>query len=54
MNLKNLSAKNKAHKKILKHLKDKKILKIFNQFSKNIDFKLNLAKHISQSKYFPS
>tara|TARA_B100000965_G_scaffold405802_1_gene441328 strand:+ start:1301 stop:2335 length:1035 start_codon:yes stop_codon:yes gene_type:complete len=47
MNLKNLSAKNKAHKKILKHLKDKKILKIFNQFSKNIDFKLNLAVAVS-------
>ena len=47
MNLKNLSAKKKAHKKILKHLKDKKILKIFNQFSKNIDFKLNLAVAVS-------
>ena len=43
MNLKNLSAQNKTHKKLIKHLKDKKILKVFNQFSKNIGFKKNLA-----------
>ena len=30
MNLKNLSVQNRTHKKIFKHLKDKKILKIFH------------------------
>ena len=35
MNLKNLSVQKKTNKKILRHLKDKRILKIVNQFSKS-------------------
>ena len=47
MNLKNLSVQNRTHKKIFKHLKDKKILKIFNQFSKNIESRSGLAVAVS-------
>ena len=47
MNLKNLSAQNRTHKKIFKHLKDKKILKIFNKFSKNIESRNGLAVAVS-------
>ena len=32
MNLKNLSAKNKTHKKVLNHLNNKEILKTFKKF----------------------
>ena len=42
MNLKNLSVKNKNHKKILSHLNDKKIFKIFKEFSNSLNIKENL------------
>ena len=47
MNPKNLSVQSKTHKKILKHLKDKKISKIFNQFEKNIKLSKGLAVAVS-------
>jgi tRNA(Ile)-lysidine synthase len=47
MNLKNLSAQSKTNKKILSHLKDKKILKIFNQFSKSNNINQNIAVAVS-------
>ena len=47
MNLKNLSVQNKTNKKILSHLKDKRILKIFNQFSKSNAIKGNIAVAVS-------
>ena len=47
MNLKNLSAQNKTNKKILSHLNDKKILKIFNQFSKSNNINGNIAVAVS-------
>ena len=47
MNLKNLSVQNKIHKKILSHLNDKKILKIFKEFSNSINIKDNLAVAVS-------
>ena len=47
MNPKNLSVQSKTHKKILKHLKDKKISKIFNQFAKNIKLSKGLAVAVS-------
>ena len=47
MNLKNLSAKNKTHKKILNHLKNKKILKIFKEFSTSLNIKENIAVAVS-------
>ena len=47
MNLKNLSAKNKTHKKILSHLNDKKILKIFKEFSISLNVKESLAVAVS-------
>jgi tRNA(Ile)-lysidine synthase len=37
MNQKNLSARNKTHKKILDYLKDKKILQIYKSFEKSIN-----------------
>jgi len=48
MNLKNLSVKNKIHKKILYHLTNKKILKIFEEFSTSLaDVKDNMAIAVS-------
>jgi len=47
MNLKSLSVKNKTHKKILNNLTNKKILKIFNQFSVSIGVKESIAVAVS-------
>ena len=47
MNLKNLSVKNKNHKKILSHLNDKKIFKTFKEFSNSLNVKENLAIAVS-------
>ena len=47
MNLKNLSVKNKNHKKILSHLNDKRILKIFKEFLNLLNVKENLAVAVS-------
>jgi tRNA(Ile)-lysidine synthase len=47
MNLKNLSALNKNHKKILSHLNDRKIFKIFNEFSTSLNIKEDLAVAVS-------
>ena len=47
MNLKNLSAQSKIHKKILYHLKKKKISRIFNEFSTSLKVKRKLAVAVS-------
>jgi len=47
MNLKNLSVKNKIHKKILNHLSNKKILKIFKEFSASLDVKGSIGVAVS-------
>ena len=47
MNLKNLSVKNKIHKKIFDHLNTKKTLKVFNKFSSSLNIKDNLAVAVS-------
>jgi len=47
MNLKNLSAQNKNHKEILKHLNTKKISKIFKEFSNSLMVKEDLAVAVS-------
>jgi len=47
MNLKNLSAQNKKHKKILSKLNQKKISKIYNEFSSSINVKEDLAVAVS-------
>ena len=47
MNLKNLSAQNKKHKKILSQLKKKKISKIYNEFSSSLNVKEDLAVAVS-------
>ena len=47
MNLKNLSAQNKKHKKILSQLNQKKINKIYNEFSSSLKVKENLAVAVS-------
>ena len=47
MNLKNLSAQNKKHKKILKQLNQKKISKIYNEFSSSLKVKEDLAVAVS-------
>ena len=47
MNLKNLSAKNKTHKKIFSYLKNKKILKIFKRFSTSLEGKESIAVAVS-------
>ena len=47
MNLKNLSAQNKKHKKILSQLDLKKISKIYNEFSSSLNIKENLAVAVS-------
>jgi tRNA(Ile)-lysidine synthase len=47
MNLKNLSAQNKKHREILKHLKTKKISKTFKEFSNSLMIKKDLAVAVS-------
>ena len=47
MNLKNLSVQNKNHKEILKHLKTKKISKVFREFSNTLKVKEDLAVAVS-------
>ena len=47
MNLKNLSAKNKSHKKIIKHLNTKKISKVFKEFSSSLIIKEDIAVAVS-------
>jgi len=47
MNLKNLSAQNKTHKKILKYLNTKKISKVFKKFSSSLIIKEDLAVAVS-------
>jgi tRNA(Ile)-lysidine synthase len=47
MNLKNLSAQNKKHKKILSQLNQKKISKIYNEFSSSLKVNENLAVAVS-------
>ena len=47
MNLKNLNAQNKKYKKIFKHLNQKKISKIYNEFSSSLKDKENLAVAVS-------
>ena len=47
MNLKNLIAQNKNHKKILSYLNDKKILKIFKEFENSLNTKENLGVAVS-------
>ena len=47
MNLKNLSAQNKKHKKILSQLNQKKISKIYNEFSSSLNVKEDLAVAVS-------
>ena len=47
MNLKNLSAQNKKHKKILSQLNQKKISRIYNEFSSSLKVKENLAVAVS-------
>ena len=47
MNLKNLSVQNKKHKKILRQLNQKKISKIYNEFSSSLKIKENLAVAVS-------
>ena len=47
MNLKNLSAQNKKHNRILSQLNQKKISKIYNKFSSSLKIKENLAVAVS-------
>ena len=47
MNLKNLSVQNKKHKKILRQLNQKKISKIYNEFSSSLKVKEDLAVAVS-------
>ena len=47
MNLKNLSAQNKKHKKILSQLNQKKISRIYNEFTSSLKVKENLAVAVS-------
>ena len=47
MNLKNLNAINKNHKKVLSHLNDKKIFKKFKEFENSLKIKENLAIAVS-------
>ena len=47
MNLKNLSAQNKNHKEILKHLNTKNISKVFKKFSNSLTVKDDLAVAVS-------
>ena len=47
MNLKNLSAQNKKHNKVLSHLNPEKISKIYNEFSSTLQIKEDLAVAVS-------
>ena len=47
MSLKNLNVKNKNHKKTLSHLHNKKILKIYKDFSSLLSTKESLAVAVS-------
>ena len=47
MNLKNLSVKNKNHKKILSNLNDKKIFETFKEFENSLNINENLAVAVS-------
>ena len=47
MNLKNLSVKNKIHKRIFNYLKNKKILETFKEFENSVKIKENLAVAVS-------
>jgi len=47
MNLKNLNALNKTHQKILNHLNDKKIFRIFKEFENSLNIKEKLAIAVS-------
>ena len=47
MNLKNLNVKNRTHKKTLNYLSNKKILKIYKEFSNLINSKESLAVAVS-------
>jgi tRNA(Ile)-lysidine synthase len=47
MNLKNLNVKYKTHKKILNYLQDKKILKVYKNFSKSLNTKEDLGVAVS-------
>ena len=47
MNLKNLNAQNKKHKKILSQLNQEKISKIYNEFSSSLKIKESLAVAVS-------
>ena len=47
MSLKNLSVKNKNHKKTLSHLRNKKTLKIYKEFSSLLNPKESLAVAVS-------
>jgi tRNA(Ile)-lysidine synthase len=47
MNLKNLSAQNKIHNKIISQLNQKKIFKIYNEFTSSLKVKKNLAVAVS-------
>ena len=47
MNLKNLNVQNKKHKKILSQLNQKKISRIYNEFSSSLKTKEDLAVAVS-------
>ena len=47
MNLKNLNVQNKKHKRILTQLNQKKIYKIYNEFSSSLKVKEDLAVAVS-------
>jgi tRNA(Ile)-lysidine synthase len=47
MNRKNLSVKNKIHKKITRHLNKKKLFEIFDKFSSSLDIKESFAVAVS-------
>ena len=47
MNRKSLSAQNKTHKQILSFLKDRKISKVYSEFSSSLNSEENLAVAVS-------
>ncbi|MDA7488459.1 tRNA lysidine(34) synthetase TilS, partial [Candidatus Pelagibacter ubique] len=47
MNQKSLSVQNKAHKQILSFLKDRKISKVYSEFSSSLNSEENLAVAVS-------
>ena len=47
MNQKNLNVQNKTHKKILSFLKNKKISKVYSEFSSSLNTRENLAVAVS-------